>query len=186
MPEESAAVVDGNEQNLDSKVYFRIEALSFAIMSATAGRVVTGTAVGVVGWTLTEYVAHRWAMHGRRAHRSLAAREHRLHHAEPERTEAALRALAYAGIGVASVAISGAAGAVTGRRIAARSAAVAWFGGYTAYEMLHHRAHHKPVRWRLEEPLRERHFDHHLGNPGRNFGVTTPLWDRVFGTQARR
>jgi sterol desaturase/sphingolipid hydroxylase (fatty acid hydroxylase superfamily) len=53
---------------------------------------------------------------------------------------------------------------------------------YLAYEVAHRRTHtHAPTnhyaRW-----ARRNHLRHHFGAPMRNFGVTVPLWDRVFGT----
>ena len=50
------------------------------------------------------------------------------------------------------------------------------------YEIHHKRAHsHAPLnaygRW-----LRRHHFSHHFAAPRQNFGVTTPLWDLIFGT----
>jgi hypothetical protein len=51
------------------------------------------------------------------------------------------------------------------------------------YEVLHRRAHtHAPSnrygRWR-----RKNHFAHHFADPRLAQGVTTPLWDIVFGTR---
>ena len=30
--------------------------------------------------------------------------------------------------------------------------------------------------------IQENHFYHHFGDPGANHGVTSPIWDMVFGT----
>tara|TARA_R110000823_G_scaffold171736_9_gene304218 strand:+ start:64180 stop:64725 length:546 start_codon:yes stop_codon:yes gene_type:complete len=53
---------------------------------------------------------------------------------------------------------------------------------YTTYEVIHRRAHtHGPTgpysRW-----VRRNHFSHHFQNPRKNHGVTTPVFDFVFGT----
>ncbi|MDH3687654.1 MAG: sterol desaturase family protein, partial [Myxococcales bacterium] len=54
---------------------------------------------------------------------------------------------------------------------------------YLLYEVLHRRAHtHPPTgpygRWR-----RRNHFAHHFVDPRLAQGVTTPVWDWVFGTR---
>lgn len=53
---------------------------------------------------------------------------------------------------------------------------------YTLYEVTHFRFH---ARLPIAAPfviLRKHHFYHHFHNPKTNFGVTTRIWDRVFGT----
>ena len=52
--------------------------------------------------------------------------------------------------------------------------------GYVVYSYVHSRLHHGT---RLGN-LRKLHVRHHQ-HPDRNFGVTTLLWDRVFGTLDR-
>jgi len=56
------------------------------------------------------------------------------------------------------------------------------FGFYLFYELLHRRIHtHAPFepygRW-----ARRHHLHHHFCNPKANHGVTSALWDVVFGT----
>ncbi|MCP4006748.1 MAG: hypothetical protein GY725_21420 [bacterium] len=55
-------------------------------------------------------------------------------------------------------------------------------GMYLLYEVLHRRAHTHPPRGGYGRWLRKSHFAHHFGNPRRAHGVTTPIWDVVFGT----
>ncbi|MFN0089059.1 MAG: sterol desaturase family protein, partial [Acidimicrobiales bacterium] len=131
-------------------------------------------AVGGAAWTLSEYVLHRWIMHGPRA-LGPAAKEHQLHHAEPALTSPALRAVAYGGVAAAGVGV---------RRVCGAGVALGWSAGYAAYEQLHWRAHHRPAACELERRRRVRHFAHHFVSARVNFGVTTSLWDRVFGTYA--
>ena len=54
--------------------------------------------------------------------------------------------------------------------------------GYLAYEAAHWRAHHARPRAGLGRALRRHHLRHHFGDPGRNFGISSPLWDMVFRT----
>ena len=57
-----------------------------------------------------------------------------------------------------------------------------WAAGYAAYEQFHWREHHRPPLGPWERAARRRHFAHHFGAPRTNYGVTTALWDHVFGT----
>lgn len=54
--------------------------------------------------------------------------------------------------------------------------------GYIAYDWLHYYTHHfnpkgGPGKW-----LKRYHMMHHFDSPHHRFGITSPLWDLVFGT----
>ena len=56
--------------------------------------------------------------------------------------------------------------------------------GYLAYDMIHYYVHHGKPRTAMMKALRSHHSKHHH-NPAykdRKFGVSTTLWDHVFGT----
>src|SRR5690606_33109794 len=53
---------------------------------------------------------------------------------------------------------------------------------YAAYEVAHRRIHTHPPVNRYGRWSRRNHLRHHFGAPRRNYGVTVPVWDRVFGT----
>jgi sterol desaturase/sphingolipid hydroxylase (fatty acid hydroxylase superfamily) len=57
--------------------------------------------------------------------------------------------------------------------------------GFAAYEVVHYRIHFCAPVFRAETRMRTRHLIHHYCAPAICFGVTTALWDRVFGTSAR-
>lgn len=136
-------------------------------------------ALGALGWTLLEYILHRFVFHGASATR-LGAKEHRQHHAKVDYFapwwQKALAALAVTAV-MWPLAIV-ASGVTMGLSFTAGFA-----GMYLLYEVLHRRAHTRPPtgpygRWR-----RRNHFAHHFVDPRRAQGVTTPIWDRVFGTR---
>jgi sterol desaturase/sphingolipid hydroxylase (fatty acid hydroxylase superfamily) len=54
--------------------------------------------------------------------------------------------------------------------------------GFAIYEAIHYRIHFCRPICDLETRLRARHLAHHYRVPTRCYGVTTPLWDLVFGT----
>lgn len=53
--------------------------------------------------------------------------------------------------------------------------------GYLIYSFLHYYIHTRKAPRRLEL-LWHRHVQHHYQDPHRGYGVSTPLWDWVFGT----
>jgi dihydroceramide fatty acyl 2-hydroxylase len=61
------------------------------------------------------------------------------------------------------------------------------FVGYVAYDWVHYYTHHFRPTTRLGKWLRKYHMEHHYLDHGAHFGVSSPLWDVVFGTfRARR
>ena len=58
--------------------------------------------------------------------------------------------------------------------------------GYVAYDMIHYWTHHFASRSRIGKFLRKYHLAHHFKDPNTGFGVSSPLWDYVFGTAPRR
>ncbi len=55
--------------------------------------------------------------------------------------------------------------------------------GYLAYDMTHYSIHHfKPPNAKFFRNLWKSHLDHHFKDSNRGYGVSSSLWDRVFGT----
>ena len=54
--------------------------------------------------------------------------------------------------------------------------------GYFFYEWLDYQAHHGNPRSRLIRYLKKYHLQHHHVNQNRRYGVTSPLFDWLFGT----
>ena len=59
---------------------------------------------------------------------------------------------------------------------------VGYVVAYFTYEAIHGIAHCFAPRTRYGRWYRKHHFHHHFAEPLRNQGVTTPVWDKVFGT----
>ena len=137
---------------------------------------------GAAIWTLAEYRIHRHLGHDPKLHPNPFSREHRRHHATTHYfapTHTKLMAAA-----VALAAVTPAAAAIVGRR-AGGAFGVGFAAAYLSYELLHRLAHVRGPRTAYGRWLRRHHFHHHFHNPKRNHGVTSPLWDHVFGTYER-
>jgi 4-hydroxysphinganine ceramide fatty acyl 2-hydroxylase len=55
--------------------------------------------------------------------------------------------------------------------------------GYIAYDLLHYSFHHAKLPGRTFSFLKGYHLRHHYSNESKGFGVSSPLWDIVFGTK---
>ena len=139
-------------------------------------------AAGVLTWTLLEYLIHRWMGHDRRFRKSPFGVEHVRHHIEGNYFAPTWKKLLVAAV-VTTILIGPAI------LVAGTAAGIAYVAGlisfYGMYEWLHRREHtHAGVgpygRW-----CRRHHFHHHFVDGRRNHGVTTPIWDFVFGTYER-
>jgi sterol desaturase/sphingolipid hydroxylase (fatty acid hydroxylase superfamily) len=132
------------------------------------------TVCALLGYTLTEYSWHRFLFHWNRAPQSM--REgHARHHGSPQKP----LALPFFTAVPHAIVVWGLAASVTDASLGALFTGV-WFLGYVAYSGLHHLMH-ADARYAVLDWLRAVHDVHH-SRPTRNFGVTTPLWDFVFGT----
>ena len=136
--------------------------------------------LGLVLWTFLEYVLHRWAFHERVLGMAVA-REHIEHHAKVDYFAPLSVKLA---IAVPIVGTIFALGLLFTAATFASGLVIGVLSGWIVYEVIHRRIHvAAPLngygRW-----ARRHHLSHHLGNAKLNHGVSTPIWDHVFGTYA--
>ncbi|HEY4372362.1 MAG TPA: sterol desaturase family protein [Burkholderiales bacterium] len=133
---------------------------------------------GFAAYSLLEYVLHRFVLH----RLPPFSRMHALHHEHPA-----------AMIGTPTWVTAGAALGVLclAWLLAGRVPACGFtFGlmlGYVWYGAVHHAVHHWSARkgsWLYQ--LKRRHNVHHYASQPCNYGVTTALWDRLFGSERRR
>lgn len=146
-----------------------------------------GLIIGACTWTATEYAAHRWVLHGPFGKGRLAKVPlgglHRAHHRDPECTSLPARTAGHVAVAASAAVVSvGLAGIAPA--LIARSAAAAFAGGYSTYEINHWNFHHRPARTARGQRMRDRHHQHHFGAPASNLGVTMTFWDHLFGTEA--
>lgn len=138
---------------------------------------------GLLSWGLIEYGLHRFVFHynarselGRR----LVYAAHLSHHDYPSATDRLFSSLVISAPVAAAYLLL--ARITTGSW---RVAALLFTGlvlGYFYYEWLHFRSHHSRTRLRLFRYLKKYHLLHHHQTPELRFGVTSPLFDVIFGT----
>jgi len=132
-------------------------------------------AAGLLGWTLLEYVLHRALFH----HAPLLAAIHARHHAAPAEL---IGTPAWVSMMIGTIAVAVPAWAMLGFNLGT-AATAGLVGGYLWYVFVHYAAHHwRPGRGTYLYRVRLRHARHHHRSDEGNFGVSTDLWDRVFGT----
>ena len=131
---------------------------------------------GLLGWTLIEYVLHRFVLHGLQPFKSW----HAEHHLRPTALICAPTVLS----GVLIFTLVFLPALLLGSLWRACALTLGVLTGYLAYAVTHHATHH----WRGENAwLKQRkHWHarhHHAAEKPACFGVTNTFWDRVFSTR---
>lgn len=154
--------------------------LGSALLAAALSRRVTETRaillllLGLFVFSLMEYVAHRWVFHGPS---QPMARGHAKHHSDARGYEA----LPFFVPALVLAALTGLCALIMPAPDAwALASGIAF--GYVAYGIAHFAIHHRRFRHPLARGWAARHHIHHR-HPGHNFGVTSALWDALFGTR---
>ncbi len=57
--------------------------------------------------------------------------------------------------------------------------------GYLIYDITHYATHHFTMRRGIFKFLKRYHLKHHYKTPDLRYGVSSPLWDWVFGTMPK-
>lgn len=134
-------------------------------------------ALGLVTWTLLEYLLHRFAFHEKVLGLWLA-KDHLKHHAKvdwfvPLSTKLALAAVILSILTIAASFVGA---------LPAALYIVGVVSGWAFYEVLHRRIHVAAPMGAYGVWARRHHLAHHFGHATKNHGVTSPVWDIVFGT----
>lgn len=137
---------------------------------------------GVFGWTLCEYLLHRFVFHLDRwipQAAPLCFLIHGCHHLDPSDASRDIMPLGasvplFAGVLAAAMLLLGG------------GLGLAFFGAFTlaylAYDVIHYGCHQWRLPGRVGAYLKRYHLVHHYADDGGHFGVTSPLWDWIWGT----
>lgn len=152
--------------------------------------IVAGILVGLLVWSLAEYLLHRFLFHYQprtpRGER-IFFMFHGVHHYQPQDKTRLVMPLPVS-IPLALL-FYGAFYLVLATLLNAPlwvNPVMAGFTiGYLFYDLTHYATHHLPMRWGFLKFLKRHHMKHHYKEPEARFGVSSPLWDLVFGTMGK-
>jgi sterol desaturase/sphingolipid hydroxylase (fatty acid hydroxylase superfamily) len=147
-----------------------------------------GAVGGLALWTLAEYTIHRFVFH---YHPNTPRMErifflfHGVHHAQPQvKTRLVMpfpvsipMAIVFYGLFYLVMAV------LIGAHQWVNPLMVGFVIGYLAYDLIHYATHHFPMRWGYAKFLKRHHMQHHYKDDKTRFGVSSPIWDWVFGTK---
>jgi sterol desaturase/sphingolipid hydroxylase (fatty acid hydroxylase superfamily) len=172
--------------------YFLITAIT---QQATPGAtswllLVLAYVAGLFLWTFAEYTLHRFVFHFRpRAawQERLAFLFHGVHHAQPK-CKTRLVMPPVVSIPLAAL-FYGAFYLIFGQLLGTAQwiapAFAGFLSGYLIYDMTHYATHHASMRRGVFKFLKRHHMQHHYKTPDQRYGVSSPLWDTLFGTLPR-
>ena len=143
--------------------------------------------LGLFLWTLGEYTLHRFLFHHQPAS---PAQErifflfHGVHHAQPQdKTRLVMpfpvsipMAILFVGLFYLILGVT----LMEPQWVAPLTAG--FLVGYLAYDLIHYATHHFSMRRGYAKYLKRYHMAHHYKDPTSRFGVSSPVWDWVFGT----
>ncbi|HEY0625423.1 MAG TPA: sterol desaturase family protein [Allosphingosinicella sp.] len=166
---------------------------AFAWRPAPLAPTLAAVVVSALVYPLVWYVLHRWVLHSRWMFKiaplaSTWKRIHYDHHQDPNHLEVLFGALhtTLPTIALATAPLGYAIGSFWGADAAFGAACVAFATGLLTtcfYEFCHciqHLAYKPKSKWLAE--MKKRHMAHHFHDENGNYGITTFLWDKLFGT----
>jgi dihydroceramide fatty acyl 2-hydroxylase len=142
--------------------------------------------LGFLAWTLIEYLLHRFVFHlmpePTFESKLKQFMVHGYHHEFPnDRMRLVAPLLLSLPIGAVVLAAEYVlAGSYYSRLLFAGTVL-----GYITYDWMHYYTHHFRPTTRLGKFLRRYHMEHHYKDSESHFGISSPLWDWVFGTVER-
>ncbi len=139
--------------------------------------------LGFFIWTITEYLLHRFIFHfyptsdwGKRIHFIF----HGVHHDYPNDAKrlvmppSASIPLAFAFYLLFKATLS---------PFLLDGFFAGFTGGYLFYDMTHYMLHHTQFKSGFWKRLKQQHMLHHYDDATKKYGVTSNIWDKVFGTK---
>lgn len=144
--------------------------------------------IGVFLWTFAEYNLHRFVFHFRAKtpwQERIIYLFHGIHHHQPQ---CKTRLVMPPAVSIPmSLVFYGLFWLIFARLLGLPN----WVGpvvsgftiGYLFYDLTHYATHHFPMRRGIFKYLKRYHMMHHFKTPDDRFGVSSPLWDVVYGTK---
>ncbi len=141
---------------------------------------------GLLSWTLTEYVLHRFVFHfmpssdwGKRLHFIF----HGVHHDYPND---ALRLVLPASVSIPLALLFYYLFSQIIPATYLNSFFAAYLSGYLCYDMFHYAFHHGNFSNPILKKLKQQHMMHHYSDADHGYGVTSVLWDVIFQSELKK
>lgn len=137
---------------------------------------------GIFIWTITEYLLHRFVFHwelkseiGKRIHFIF----HGVHHDYPSDSR---RLVMPPSVSIPLATVFFILFKILIGRVLVLPFFAGFLSGYLFYDMTHYAVHHFNIHNKIWLALKHHHIKHHFKTPDKGFGVSSPLWDIIFGT----
>jgi sterol desaturase/sphingolipid hydroxylase (fatty acid hydroxylase superfamily) len=138
--------------------------------------------LGILVWTFTEYMLHRFIFHyqpnshlGERIHFIF----HGVHHDYPSDSK---RLVMPPSVSVPLAILFYFLFLALLGEIRVTSFMSGFLTGYLFYDMTHYAVHHFNMHSKIWLTLKNHHMKHHYQDSKKGYGVSSPLWDKIIGT----
>ncbi|KAK4778768.1 hypothetical protein SAY86_006296 [Trapa natans] len=140
------------------------------------------TGSGIFMWTLLEYTLHRFLFHSKTKTYWTNTMHYLLHGCHHKHPMDSLRLV----FPPAATAIIATPVWNLTKLLSTPSTAPAIFAGvllgYVLYDLTHYYLHHGQPSSQMPKKLKKYHLNHHYREQNWGFGITSPIWDKLFGT----
>ena len=158
----------------------------FAAEGATLSGIILSLFSGLLSWTLTEYVLHRFVFHfmpssnwGKRLHFIF----HGVHHDYPNDAK---RLVLPPSVSIPLTVLFYYLFSQTIPAPYLNSFFATYLTGYLCYDMFHYAFHHGNFSNPILKKLKQQHMMHHYSDSDHGYGVTSGLWDIVFFSELQK
>jgi sterol desaturase/sphingolipid hydroxylase (fatty acid hydroxylase superfamily) len=144
--------------------------------------------LGIVLWTFTEYIMHRFVFHYEPRSEALQKAFflfHGVHHAQPQlKTRLVMPPVVSIPTAIIFYSLFTLVfGVLLDLPYLVAPTFSGFIVGYLIYDMIHYATHHFPMRSGYLKYLKRYHMLHHFKTPSARYGVSSPVWDVVFRTK---
>jgi sterol desaturase/sphingolipid hydroxylase (fatty acid hydroxylase superfamily) len=168
-------------------IFFLIRSIVKIHAFTSAVLIPRGFLLGIFLWTISEYLLHRFLFHmpvkGEKAQR-IVFLFHGVHHAQPQmKTRLVMPPVVSIPLALIFYGLFYLLFTVLFQAPHWVSPVFSGFIiGYLVYDLTHYATHHFPMRKGYLKFIKRYHMQHHYKTPDKRFGVSSPLWDKVFNT----
>jgi len=166
---------------------FIVYMLSKSVEYISVWQTIMMFAVGMLSWSIVEYTLHRFVFHvstDTTMWNYFHFFAHGIHHLTPNDSTRLTFPPTFSGvIGLSLAQLPGVIPYWTGIHAVLAGLSL----GFVLYDAAHYYFHHGEAKWlpMFLQKAKSSHLDHHYKNDNANYGVTSPLFDWVFGTLAK-